>query len=251
MFILKKLITPFIIPPGCFVILLLFSGAWMWRRNLKRCASFNMVAALLLWIVSISPVSSALIGGLESGLTIPSHPRGDVIILLGGGILDGVPDLTGSGAPAGEMMARLVTAVRLYRRLPVPILVSGGSGFAGRAPEAPVIGRFLVDLGVAEDQVLLESHSRDTRENARYCSEMVRRRGFRSPLLVTSAYHMRRSVREFEQAGVAVTPFPAQFTTAGGLPLLWAEFLPRADALVQSAQAMREYAGLLFQRAGR
>jgi uncharacterized SAM-binding protein YcdF (DUF218 family) len=62
-----------------------------------------------------------------------------------------------------------------------------------------VIRRFLVDLGVAEGQVILESQSRDTQENAFNCSGIVRQRGFRFPLLVTSAYHMRRSIRAFQK----------------------------------------------------
>lgn len=251
MFILKKLITPFIIPPGSIVIILLFSGVWLWRRNHRRCASINIVMALLLWTVSLSPVSGALMGGLESGMTIPSHFQGDVVILLGSGIHEGVPDLTGSDAPGEDMMARMVTAVRLYRRLHIPIIVSGGNGYAGRSAEAPVVRRFLIDLGVEEGQVILESQSRDTQENALNCREIVRQRGFRSPLLVTSAYHMRRSIRAFEKAGVEVTPVPAQFVTGRALPFLWADYLPRADALLQSAVAMREYFGLLFYRLGR
>jgi uncharacterized SAM-binding protein YcdF (DUF218 family) len=248
MFILKKLITPFIIPPGSFVIILLFSGVWLWRRNLRRYASINIAMAMLLWTVSLSPVSKVLIGGLESGLTIPSHAQGDVIILLGGGIYEGVPDLTGSGAPSEDMLARLVTAARLYRQLHIPIMVSGGSGYVGRASEAPVIRRFLVDLGVEENQVILESQSRDTQENALNCSEIVRKRGFRFPLLVTSAYHMRRSIQAFKKVGMPVTPLPAQFLAGRTLPFLWADYLPRADALLHSATAMREYLGLLFYR---
>ena len=251
MFILKKLITPFIIPPGIFVIILLFSGFRLWRRKLWSCAALNIALALLLWMVSMHPVANALTGGLESGLKLPAHARGDVIILLGGGINEGVPDLSGSGVPSEDMMPRLVTAVRLYRRLHIPIIVSGGSGYAGRAPEAPVVRRFLTDLGVEEKLVILESQSRDTRENALYSGEIVRQRGFLSPLLVTSAYHMRRSILAFRKAGVPVTPVPAQFMTGNDLPFLWFDYLPSADALLRSSAAIREYFGLLFYRVGK
>jgi uncharacterized SAM-binding protein YcdF (DUF218 family) len=245
MFILKKLITPFIIPPGCFIIVLLLSGIWL-RNRKQRGASINIVLALLLWAASVAPVSDALIGRLEAGLTIPQHAQGDVIILLGGGINDGVADLTGRGTPSDDMMTRMVTAVRLYHRFHIPIIVSGGSGYAGRAPEAPVIRRFLVDLGVKESHILLEPRSRDTRENARFCREIVRQHGFQHPLLVTSAYHMRRSVREFQKAGLAVAPIPSQFETGSGKQYIWADFLPDARDLLNSAKALREYFGLLF-----
>ncbi|HEY4743178.1 MAG TPA: hypothetical protein VIH45_00840, partial [Desulfuromonadaceae bacterium] len=132
MFIIKKMITPFLLPPGSLIIILLLCAIWLWRRKLRRCAGFNIVMALLLWAVSAGPLSGALLGRLEAGLTIPSPVQGDVIILLGGGIHEGVPDLTGSGTPGEDMLARLVTAVRIHRRLHIPILVSGGSGYAGR-----------------------------------------------------------------------------------------------------------------------
>jgi uncharacterized SAM-binding protein YcdF (DUF218 family) len=151
------------------------------------------------------------------------------------------------------MLARLVTAVRIQRQLNIPIIVSGGSVYAGDAPEAPVVGRFLVDLGVRENQLLLESRSRDTQENASYCREIMRQRGFRRPLLVTSAYHMRRSIQAFQKAGVPVTPLPAQFMTDGAKASLWSslshleeDFSPGAGSLLNSATALREYFGLLF-----
>jgi len=248
MFIVKKLVTPFLIPPGIFIVILLLTGYCLWRRNLRKYAVINIAIGLMLWGVSINPASVALMRGLEADLAIPRHIQGDVIILLGGGINEGVPDLTGSGTPSDDMMARVVTAVRIQRRLDVPVIVSGGSVFAGRGAEAPVIRRFLIDLGVREKQVLLESRSRDTMENATYCRDIIRKHGFRHPLLVTSAYHMRRSIKAFQRAGVAATPVPAQFATGGALPWIWSDLLPGPVPLLNSAKALREYWGLLFYR---
>lgn len=233
-------------PPGCFIIILLLSGIWLWRRKQWGFATINLVLALLLWTISINPVSNALTSSLEAGLSIPSHPQGDVIILLGGGIHEGVADISGKGTPGEDMLARTVTAVRLQRRLKIPVIVSGGSGYAGRAPEAPVIRRFLLDLGVPEQQILLESKSRDTKENAVYCLEIIKKQGFEKPLLVTSAYHMRRSIKMFKKVGLTATPVPAQFLTGGGTPIIWADYLPNASAFQQSEKALKEYLGLVF-----
>ena len=246
MFILKKLITPFLLPPGFFVITLLLTGTWLWRRKQRGFSSLILVLALTLFALSLNPVADAITSRLEAGLTIPSPVRGDVIILLGGGIYEGVADLTGRGAPGEDMLARMVTAVRLQRRLNIPVIVSGGSGFAGRSPEAPVVRRFLLDLGVEKRQVLVESQSRDTKENAKFCREIIDKLGFRHPLLVTSAYHMRRAVKMFHLVGVPVTPVPAQFVTGGDLPLIWADFLPSAHALELSEKALKEVFSLLF-----
>jgi len=246
MFTLKKLIASLLIPPGALVLILLLTGVWLWRRKQRGFGSINLVLALLFLALSLNPIANALTSRLEAGLTIPSHAQGDGIILLGGGIYEGVADLSGRGAPSEDMLARTVTAVRLQRQLKIPIIVSGGSGYAGRSPEAPVIRRFLLDLGVEEHQVLVEALSRDTKENALYCREILSRHGFRHPLLVTSAYHMRRSIKMFQKVGVPVTPFPAQFVTGGDLPLIWTDFLPSAHALQQTEKALKEYLGLLF-----
>ena len=246
MFIFKKLITTLLLPPGSIILCLLLTAALLWRLKQRGFASINLVLAVLFWGVSITPTSNALTSRLEAGLTIPSHAQGDVIILLGGGIYEGVTDLTGRGAPGDDMLARTVTAVRLQRQLKIPVIVSGGSGYAGRSPEAPVIKRFLLDLGVEEHQILVESLSRDTKENALYCRDILRKRGFRYPLLVTSAYHMRRSINMYQKVGVPVTPVPAQFVTGGNIPLIWADFLPSAHALQQTEKALKEYLGLLF-----
>jgi uncharacterized SAM-binding protein YcdF (DUF218 family) len=248
MFILKKLITIVILPPGSFIFIQLLAGIWMWRRNQRRFALITIAMALMLWALSTATISCALIRTLEAGLTIPKHVQGDVIILLGGGVSDGVQDLTGSGTPSEDMMARLVTAVRLQRQLDIPILFSGGNPDDSKTPESLVVGRFLADLGVKKSQVLLESRSRDTQENALYCREILRQHGFSRPLLVTSAYHMRRSIQAFQKAGVPVTPLPAQFMTGAAVTFHWGDFLPYAGSLLNSAAALHEYFGLLFYR---
>lgn len=247
MFALKKLVAPFLLPPGIFVIMLLLLGIWCWRRRQRGAAFLAVLLGAALWAVSANPVSQLLNRGLEKGLGIPDSLNGDVIILLGGGINDGVPDLSGRGTPTSEMLGRMVTAVRVHRRLKVPILVSGGAVVAGQTAEAPVVKRFLVDLGVPEKQVLLELKSRDTIENARYCSEILKSRGFRHPLLVTSAYHMPRSINAFRLAGVAVTPVPSQFST-GGSGGNWVHYLPSSPALYNSSRALHEYLGILWYR---
>ncbi len=248
MFALKKLIAPFLLPPGIFVFILVGYGFWCCRRRRYGAGLVTLLLGAFLWLLATAPVGSLLMRGLEGRLTIPRPLRGDVIILLGGGINGFVPDLTGTGTPSEDMNGRLLTAVRAQRQLGVPVIVSGGAVFAGQPAEAPVVRRFLLDLGVPAEQVIVEAQSRDTMENARYCREIINRSGFRQPLLVTSAYHMPRSLAAFRKAGVTVTPLPAQFATGGGEPFLWVHWLPEAGALHRSSKALHEYLGLLWYR---
>jgi uncharacterized SAM-binding protein YcdF (DUF218 family) len=243
MFAAKKIIAAGLLPPGIFILLLCWLGWRLIRKKRRGTGLVLWLLALLIWGISIGPTASGLFRSLERGQTVPQPLRGDVIVLLGGGLFDGAPDFSGPGSLPGDMMARLVTAVRVQRQLGVPIIVSGGVVYAGRSAEAPVIRRLLVDLGVPAEQVIMEDKSRDTEDNARFSKEILRRYGFAQPLLLTSAYHMRRSLAAFQRVGVAVTPLPANFH-AGTTRLIWADFLPDASAMAGSAKVLREYLGL-------
>ena len=162
MFILKKAVSPFLLPPGIFILLLLLTGIWFLVKKRWTAGVVNLIICGLLWSLSLPPVSDTLLGGLEYSFKIPRNPQGDVIVLLGGGVHDDVPDLSGTGAPQEEMIGRIITAVRLQRKLDLPVIISGGSVYEGRKAEAPIVKRFLMDLGVPAHKIILESKSRDT-----------------------------------------------------------------------------------------
>lgn len=245
-FIFKKALTPFLLPPGIFVTLLLLSGYVFFRRKKRKAARIHIILGLVLWAFTVVPVSDTLLRALESGIKIPESPKGDVIILLGGGVYDGATDLTGLGAPSDDTSARIITAVRLQKRFNIPIIVSSGSVFKGKQAEAPIVKRFLIDLGVPDHMVIVEDKSRDTIENAKYSLELCKKFNCREPLLVTSAFHMKRSVMSFEKVGLKVTAIPTGFKVWAGKKYIWQDYLPHG--LENMAIAMREYLGLFFYK---
>ena len=243
---MKHIVACLLLPPGIFVLLLLAVSFRSLARRRWEPGILAFLLAAVLYALSIGPVADRLLGGLEAGYAIPAEPEGDVIVLLGGGVNGGAPDLTGAGFPSEEMLPRIVTAVRLQRRLGIPVVVSGGKVFGHTAAEAPVVGRVLADLGVPPGKIVLEGRSRDTAENARHTKGVLEGMGVRRPLLVTSAFHMRRSVLSFGKAGVAVTPVPSGFRTWIGKPTGWTDWLPSAATLLRSTIALREYLALAW-----
>jgi len=246
MFMFKKILTPLLMPPGIFIVLLICAAVWLFLKRRWRAGFFNLLIAFLMWLLSISPVSDSLFRGLEAELKMPKAPSGDVIALLGGGISDGSPDLSGLGAPSEEMSARIITAVRLQRKLGVPIIVSGGSVFRGRKAEAVVVKRFLMDLGVPGDKIIAEDRSWDTIENARYSLEICRKFNYEKIILVTSAYHMKRAIMSFRKYDVDVLPVPANFRTWENKKYGWESYLP--GDFDGFATAFHEYLGLIFYK---
>lgn len=78
---------------------------------------------------------------------------------------------------------------------------------------------FYKEQGVNMAQVKLEVGSRNTRENAQQVAKLLGDR-YKSPwLLVTSAWHMPRSIAEFEAVGCNVTPYPVDFRTGDSTSL--------------------------------
>lgn len=221
MFIFKKILTSFLLPPGIFIIALISMGAWFLFRKRWKIGIVNCLIGSLMWVFSITPVSNALLRGFEIGLPIPKNPQGDVIILLGGGSSE-------------HKFERFVAAVGLQKRLGLPIIISAEKFYRD----------FLIDLGLPSDKIIIEGESRDTIENAAFAQEVCARSGYERPIIVTSAYHIRRAVMIFEKAGMNVKAFPAHYISWGSKE--WINYLPHN--FVKTSIAMKEYMGLLLYK---
>lgn len=248
MFILKKIIAPFLMPPGVFILLLLSYGGWLRYGGKRRGWPAPVLFACVLWLFSISPVAGGMMRYLESDFYHCKVPKGDAIILLGGGVVRKAPDLTGSGFPTDVMLGRIVVAVRLQKSLDIPIVVTGGRHFEDQQAEASVARRVMMDLGVPENRIIVEDNAADTMENARYTRDICLQQDFRRPILVTSACHMKRSLLSFEKAGLDVAPYPAGFKTSPDDGFHWENLFPNGGNLSLASMAMHEYLGLLFYK---
>jgi len=226
---------------GASGLLLLLLG----NRKAALAAWSFALAWSLLWSVPVA--SDWLRGPLEKRYPVleeTSLPRVDAIVVLGGGSgyawMDRAPvdpqQLAGSRLAAGAR-------AWLARRAAVVVLSGGGSGGDSEAREmANAISR----LGVPASALMLEEHSRDTRDNARNTAALLRRHGMRRVLLVTSSLHMPRASLLFRQAGVDVRAMPVPEPSSR--LAWWQRWLPSRGALWRSGRAWKEYAGLLAAR---
>lgn len=246
MFLLKKIVTPFLLPPGIFITGLLVAGVGLLFRKRGRSGAGVLLVAGLMWMAATHPASDWLCRPLVSGFPLPQNPDGDVIVLLCGGSVPNAPDLTGTGRPSHGTLARTVAALRLFRMLDVPIIVSGGDVFGEGVAEALIVRRFLVDMGVPGSRIIAETQSRDTYENALFSAAICRKKGFDRPILVTAAIHLKRAVWCFAKAGLTVLPFPADPGDPVGKPRTWRDFLPIGYR--ELSGALHEHLGLLAYR---
>jgi len=232
MFLIKKAISAFILPPGIFAVLLIGFGAWFIFQKRRSAGIINCSIGILLWVTSVSPVADVLFKYLEKGFPRTENFQGDVIVLLNGGL-------------RGDGPIRLFAAAELWHSTKLPIILCGRSAF-NPAADLPKLEDILVQLGVSADDIILEQSSRDTIEHAKYAKELFTTYQFKSPILVTSAYHMKRSLIAFGKYGVEIIPFPTGFIYRSDKTYTLVDYLP-CD-FKKASIALKECLGLLFYR---
>jgi len=234
-------------PVSVIALLLVLGLLLLWVRRRKLAATALSLATLLLVLFSFTSFAYVVIAPLESRFVRPAEPlRIDGIVVLGGG-LDGDVDSARGNWELNRSGDRFVETLRLAQRHPeARILVAGGGSalLPGQEPEAAAAARFFRDFGIAPERLLLEDKSRNTEENAVNAMAIGQPKPGETWLLVTSAFHMPRSVGLFRRAGFPVLPWPADYLAAGNEGIG-----PRLDQPAEnlsiSSIALREWAGLL------
>lgn len=246
-YLIQILYTTFLLPPGVFIVLLAALSIWLMPRD-RKVARGLAVVTIVFYLVSTGLVSGALIRSLEQRYVPPAHASGDAIIILGGGATLDTPNIGGDGHLYGASANRLLTAAQLYEQLKVPIIVSGGKVLETTGNEAEITKRILLNLGVPSAEIIVENKSLNTTQNAAFTKALIDERGFKRPILVTSAFHMERAFRQFAKVGQQVTPFPTDYQANVENRFGIYQLIPSATALMDTQLAIKEYIGLLVSK---
>lgn len=244
MIYLNKVIAAFLLPPGLLLVLLAAVNVRLYRRK-KGIANVLAVLLAIFYLMTTSFFSDGILRGLESQYTLPAAVEGDVIVMLGGGATVDTPDMDGIGNLSGTAANRLLTAARLQKKLNLPVIVSGGQVFAYTGTEAVIAKRLLVGLGIPAEKIIVEDQSLNTTQNALHVKKIMEAQGFKQPILVTSAFHMPRSVMNFEKAGLQVVPYPADYRANVESHISVFNFLPSGYSFQDTCTALWEYVGML------
>ncbi len=237
-FLLKKLIGNFLVIPGLFILLsallfgLLVKGRYRWAKLL------SITLLLLLYLFSTQPGRDLILKPLEGRYPYPDLKEVDCsfIVVLGGGVVPRSPSEGGLPAVRGATLERLYEAFKVWKVKKLPVVVSGGGG------EAFAMKRVLLNLGVPKGKIVEERRNRTTFENALYTKELI---GSQKICLVTSAYHMPRSVAIFRAFGFKVIPVPTDYRVGdGGYDIC--SFLPFPHYIQDSVAGYREWVGIVF-----
>ena len=208
-FIISK-IFDFLIEPLVWIIVLLLLS--LFSKTPKRKKRFLLTSIVLLLVFSNSFLFDEAMRAWEMKATKTSDIPGtyDAGIVLSGMI---AYDHSFDRIQFDRRNDRLMQALSLYKMKKIKKLVlTGGSGSLVHTyiKESELIKKFLTDIGIPAEDLIIENKSNNTRENAIFAKEILQKElpGGKF-LLITSAFHMRRALACFEKAGIEVLPYCA------------------------------------------
>lgn len=250
-YFLYKAIGAFLTPPGVFVTVAFLGGLYFWRKSERKGispSSFAFFLALFLYVLSIPLTARFLLIPLEEPYPLEidgANGRAPLVLVLAGGIWSA----DGSGtvfSMSPDTLQRFFAGASAARKLGAPLLYSGG--YPEKAAEGQIeemVRRTAANTGFT-GELLVEGRSRTTWENFLLSSEIIRERGFDEVILVTSGFHLRRSMNLADRflGPVAVRPLSSgRLEGTGGF--MATDLLPSPSGLRNTSLALRELAGIL------
>jgi uncharacterized SAM-binding protein YcdF (DUF218 family) len=247
MFFVGKIVAALVLPPGLFFLMAIVVVVVLFVGRQKAASVFAIALAFLIYVFSTCAFTNLLMSPLEDcypPLTV--DPGASAIVVLGGGYNDLSPEYGKLGALSPVAEKRAIYGLELSRKLNLPLIFSGGQGYDSRVEgcEAEAARRLWISLGAPANSISIEDKSLDTKGNAAGVAAIVKGEKL---ILVTSAFHMPRSMLTFKKAGLMAVPAPTDYR-AKRTQLTWADFIPDASRLEIARLALHEYAGILYYR---
>jgi uncharacterized SAM-binding protein YcdF (DUF218 family) len=250
-FLFSKVLGFFTVPSNAVAVICALGVALLLMRRPRAGRSSLALGIGLLLLFGYSPAGNVLLLSLSDRFPawqFDGHDPDGIIVL--GGAIDSDASAARDALELDAAAERIVAMLELARRFPnARIVFSGGSGnlIDNSVPEAPIAGQLLDRFGIAPARVVLEDQSRTTYENAALVRRLVEPKPGERWLLVTSAFHMPRSIGTFRTAGFDVEAYPVDWRTRG-----WRDAAMPFDRLSAGLDrtdvAIHEWIGLIAYR---
>jgi uncharacterized SAM-binding protein YcdF (DUF218 family) len=250
MFFFSKLLSA-VTQPISWVIFLWFLGLLFIRSKQRIALAVLWSAFALTVLLGFQKFPDALLRMLERQHPVPTISNFDEfkgIVVLGGATGHSSIFAAHGQVPLEAAAERMTVPVALMKAHPkLELIFTGGEGrlFVTGTTEAELAKIFFEQQGLDLSRVTLENRSRNTRENAIGVSELLGEWCKLPWLLVTSAWHMPRSMAEFQAVGCNVTAYPVDFRT--GDETRWSEY-SIASSLMVWQTALHEWLGIVVYK---
>lgn len=244
LFLIKKIIGLLLMPLS--LILLLLISAIIFYRISKKFSFMALFSATTLLLLSTLPaVSDSLMAPLENNYPAFTQSKApiDYIIVLGCDHTT-VKSLPATSQLRACSLMRLVEAVRIYNIHPEAQLITSGYAGNDESSNADKVKQAAILLGIPDEKIMTENFPKDTEEEAALIAPRVLNKHV---VLVTSASHLPRAMKYFEQQGIHPIPAPASPWVKNKRNKNWKNHVPRADKLQQTTSAWYEILGKIVQ----
>lgn len=246
--VLYNIFRIFLLPSVFGMILIVVGLIFTLKLKKQRIGKIMLIFSIIFYyLILITPTADLVIKPLEmrySPLDKNEMQKSDTVVLLLGGVKKNKFLISSS---LGEStLFRASESLRIYfaKNKTPQIIISGTDPSIPEYNEAKVVGYFLEEMGVNHENIIFDDKSVNTFESAKNIKEML---GEKSFFLVTSAYHMPRTMGIFQKMGAKAIPAPADFKTGNNYNLLRI-FFPDPENLKKADLAFYEYFGILFYR---
>jgi uncharacterized SAM-binding protein YcdF (DUF218 family) len=230
--------------PLPFAMLLLGLGCLcLWVRFSRSGRWLAVAAWLLLAVSSCTAISDLLLLPLEERYPKWNGQNDDLafVVVMGAG-QEEAPRLPLTNRPNSAAIYRLLEGIAIYRANPGSKLILSGGGELESSAE--LMAKVAQAIGIATQDVLLQTQSRNTEQEVQLLMPMVGQERF---AVVTSAAHMPRTMSLFAAAGLQPMAAPTHFLDRFNPHPNWRDAtLPNADSLLRTQFALHEYLGLLW-----
>lgn len=203
--------------PYFLVFLAIVIIAVLKRKNKSKKLRIGIFISTIVMVILIGNgfLGKLISGYLQKGYLNTTEVKSTavqnpVIVVLGGGVVD----IDNTEKLHTMSYSRMVTAYQLYHEFkknnqPCKILISGKG--KGHKSEAELFSEDFKKMGVADADIIKEDQSMNTYQNAKYSNDIVSKMGHYNLYLVTSGFHMKRSVALFQTFGLQPVPQASDF----------------------------------------
>ncbi|MBM3850330.1 MAG: YdcF family protein [Verrucomicrobiota bacterium] len=226
----------------------LLVGVLAFRRKawLAGFTSFGLAGAL--WLVGGTPMSALLLARLErpyDRMHPVNLPVAEAVVVLSGDIRFSGRELLWFST--GSSFERTLSGLEILRQGKARSLVVGGAPFqwqGGPRAEGELLASWIRAWRLPAGDLVRLPACRDTREEAVAIGELVRKRGWRRVILVSSASHLARGAAACRKEGVEVIPVGCDFAGLDALdrPQRW-WVVPRSEGLLRFERWLHEELG--------
>jgi uncharacterized SAM-binding protein YcdF (DUF218 family) len=248
---LVKIISRLLFPVSVICELLIAGLVLIWFTRRQKAGKILLTAGtVMLLALGCAPLPTALLRTLEqryhpiasaSLQAVAGKPGSTTYIVVLGGGFSPDPSVDLVSHISQDAVVRLVQGMLLCRKLQSCKLVLSG----GPPAAAQTMDQIALEMGISEQDIILEEYSRNTEEEARNVKPIVGATPF---LLVTSASHMPRAMGLFRKLGMQPIAAPTDYLAKKGGAISPDRYYPGSGGLFVAERTVYEYLGMAWEK---